>query len=115
MPSEGSKQRTKYAPEQSEGTEWMLRAACRGTPMVDGHSIFFPKIVKSPGIPREGSHDEAPNAVYYQEAIALCSRCDVIYDCEKEYTREPIPRDGMYFGKTPTQRVRLQSKIRKSD
>jgi len=83
--------------------------------MVDGVSDFFPKIVKSPGRPRAGTHDEAPNAEFYEKAIAMCSGCTVIYDCYKEFTRDPIPRDGMYFGKTPQQRARLQTKLRKSD
>jgi hypothetical protein len=114
MPSAGSQQKIKYAPEQTGPLEWLLRAACRGIPMVKGVSIFFPKIVKSPGRPAKGHH-EPPNAEFYAEALEVCSRCPVIYDCRKEFTREPIPRDGMFFGKTPSQRARLQSKIRNDD
>jgi len=112
MPSEGSQQRIKYAPIQSENNEWMLRAACRGVPMVDGYSIFFPKIVHSPGRPPRKDHHEAPLLEFYEEAYALCMRCPVIDECRTEYTRDPIPRDGMYFAKTPSQRKRLQTRMR---
>lgn len=110
MPSEGARRETKYAPIQSERNDWLLRAACRGVPMVDGVSIFFPKIVKSPGRPPTKGHHEAPLTEFYEEAIALCSRCPVIDECRTEYTRDPIPKDGMYFGKTPSQRTRMKNK-----
>jgi hypothetical protein len=82
--------------------------------MVKGVSIFFPNIVKSAGRPRKG-HEEAPLTQFYLEAIEYCSRCPVIYECEQEFTREPIPRDGMFFGKTPVQRARLQSKLKENE
>jgi hypothetical protein len=109
MPSEGAREQTKYAPIRSENTEWVLMAACRGVPMVDGHSIFFPKIVKSAGRPPKGHH-EAPLTEFYEEAIEICARCPVIDECRTEYSRDPIPKDGMYFGKTPSQRTRLRNK-----
>jgi hypothetical protein len=110
MPSKDSQQKIKYAPIQSEDTEWMLGAACRGVPMVDGYSIFFPKIVHSPGRPAKASHHDAPLLEFYEEAYALCMRCPVINECRTEYIRDPIPKDGMYFGKTPSQRTRLRNK-----
>jgi hypothetical protein len=77
--------------------------------MEDGYSIFFPKIVKSAGRPPKGHH-EAPNAEFYEEAIEICSRCPVINECRIEFSRDPIPRDGMYFGKTPSQRARMKNR-----
>lgn len=112
MPEVLAQSRALFAPVRSGHMDWLERAACRGIPMVDGYSIFFPKITKSPGRPPK-SHTGAPNAEFYEEAIALCDRCPVIHDCREEYTREPIPRDGMFFGKTPQQRTRLQTRIRK--
>lgn len=114
MPNEGARRETKYAPVQLDTTEWMLRAACRGVPMVKGVSIFFPKIVKSAGRPRN-NHEEAPLTEFYQDAIEYCSRCPVIHECEREFTRDPIPRDGMFFGKTPIQRTRLQTRMNKGN
>lgn len=107
MPSEGARKDTKYAPMQSDHMDWLLRAECRGIPMVNGYSIFFPEIVKSPGRPPKGHH-EAPLAEFYEEAIEVCSRCTVIHECQTEFSRDPIPRDGMYFGKTPVQRARMK-------
>lgn len=110
MPSEGARRETKYAPIQSGHMDWLLRAACRGIPMVDGYSIFFPKIVKSPGRPPTKGHHEAPLTEFYEEAIAICARCPVINECRIEFSRDPIPRDGMYFGKTPSQRARMKNR-----
>jgi hypothetical protein len=79
--------------------------------MVDGYSIFFPRIVKSAGRPPKASHHDAPLLEFYEEAYALCVRCPVIDECRSEYTRDPIPKDGMYFGKTPSQRTRYQTEL----
>lgn len=83
---------------------WMDRAACKDHPMINGVSIFFP-INQMPLDPHEDLK-KRDKAKYYA-ARQVCNSCPVIAECKAEYNKEPIPRLGMYFGKTPRERENL--------
>lgn len=71
---------------------WMAEAACRG---VDPE-LFYPE---------EGA--QACTTKQVQEALAVCRRCPVTFDCLK-WAFETGDKYAILGGKTPNQRTRIR-------
>lgn len=71
---------------------WMLKAACVN---VDPE-LFYPR-----------AGQQACTSEQTQEAIAVCRRCPVIYDCLR-WAFETGDKYAILGGKTPNQRTRIR-------
>ena len=86
-------------------TNWTDRAACRG---LDTSAIFFPIVDgKKPRSPRR------PDP--YEQARAICHRCEVQTDCLDEALALSWVDDqhGMFGGLSPRQRTELRQQRRR--
>ncbi len=85
------------SPSNTLSLDWQDYAACRKMPVSDVEDVFFQ------------GHKTSDGRGRYLKAIEICKACPVIRECRREFTQDPIPQYGVFFGKTPMERQKLRN------